>query len=254
MGNAEEKAFAEFVKSTPYFARYELLGEADFSEILADCRERYGSNADSLVICGDFAGSPDPGRADFEINGNGYMSYLSSTNDYTERYLSEVRIGGTDGRCYDEFTYLAFLADDEITEENFELLSRLPCLTQLSLYCNDPEGVIDLTGIEKLENLHYLNIGQGDLKNTELLYDMDIQWLSVSGKTNDLSFMENLDRVRVLGIGWSLDRPGDFYSAVSGMDSLEYIVESVWDNNVTEEQHENITALRPDVKFCHYKV
>ena len=83
---------------------------------------------------------------------------------------------------------------------------------------------------------------------------MDIEWLSVSGAANDLSFMANLDSVRVLDIGYSLERPADFYSAVSGMSSLEYIVESVWDINVTEEQHENIMSLRPDVKFCHYKV
>ena len=247
--NDEQNDFAEFIKSSMDSGRYEFLGEVSLDSLLKEGQEQRGEAEDRLVIWGDLADSPDPDNANFGIFVN--RDNASGTDIAEVPDSSAISIGG---RIYNEHSTFVYLEDEDINAENFEKISRLPCITSLSLYCDDPEGVIDLTGIEKLENLRYLGIGQGKLRNTELLYDMDIQWLSVSGAANDLSFMENLDSVRVLGVGNSLEKPADFYSAVSGMSSLEYIVESVWDINVTEEQHENIMSLRPDVKFCHYKV
>ena len=82
---------------------------------------------------------------------------------------------------------------------------------------------------------------------------MDIQWLRIIN-TENTDFMADLDKVRVLEIGNSMDKPDDHYAAVADMDSLEYITVSVFEINVTKEQEENIRSLRPDVAFCYFKV
>ncbi len=255
-----EKAFAELINSTVDSDRYELAASFNFPDMAKSLGEQFGDNDESLVICGDFADSPDSERADFSLadafDEEGRFIYPHSREPQTGSV--SIVIGE---RVFDEYTYNVFLHGDEINTENFEKLSHLPCLTGLYLSCDETEGVIDITGIEKLKNLHMLCIstygggfcGLTKVINTHCLKNMDIEWLEVGG-LEDVGFIADLDKVRVLEIGNSMDRPDDFYSAVADMDSLEYITVSVFEENVTDEQEENIRSLRPDVAICYFKV
>ncbi|MDE6591784.1 MAG: leucine-rich repeat domain-containing protein [Oscillospiraceae bacterium] len=249
----EEKAFAELINSTVDSDRYELVSSFNFPDMAKALGEQFGNNDESLVICGNFADSPDSERADFSFadafDDDGWFIYPYNTEPETD---SESVIIGE--RVYDEYSYSACLHGDEICTENFEKLASLPCLTSLSLYCDNEDSVIDLTGIKNLKKLRRMYIGKGTLKNAEVLKGMDIVWLEVSGAANDLGFMAYLDKVRVLEIGYSMSRPDDYYAAVADMDSLRYITVSVFEENITDEQEENIRSLRPDVAFCYFKV
>ena len=249
----EEKYFSELINSTVDTDRYEQLASFNFTDMAVELFTQYGNADDRLVICGEFDSFPDPEKAAFTFadifdEDGRYIQYYGNE---PEPDSSSVTVGDT---VYPGYTYWARLSGDEITPENFEKLSRLPCLTNLSLSCNEPEDIMNISGIEKLEKLRSLTIGCGELRNSEILRDMDIQWLEVYGRTNDLSFMADLDKVQVLEIGYSMNRPDDFYSAVSGMDSLRYITVSVFEENITKEQLETIRTLRPDVGICYFKV
>ena len=236
------------------------MGSFSFSETMQEFLEKYSDSEDGIIICGDFADSPDPEKADFELVSrfDSYGNYIYSSYDQPFTASLSVTIGG---REYNEYSCFAYLEGENINAENFEKLATLPSITSLYLYGTESSSVIDLAGIDKIPNLRELGIGsvydsqeRVTVTNAECLKNTEIIWLSVGGDIEELDFMAYLDKVRVLDIGQSMDREDDFYSAVEDMDSLEYIVESVWDINVTEGQHENIQKLRPDVRLCHYKV
>ncbi|MDE7293948.1 MAG: leucine-rich repeat domain-containing protein, partial [Oscillospiraceae bacterium] len=258
----EEIAFAKFIDGIVDKERYELLGKFSFSETMQELSEKYSDSEDGIIICGDFADSPDPEKAYFELGSryDSYGNYIYPSSDQPCAASLSVTIGENN---YNEYSFSAYLVGEDINPENFEKLAALPSLTSLHLFGTESSSVIDLTGIDKIPNLRDLGIGyirvydsqeRVTVTNAECLKNTEILWLGVSGDIEELDFMVYLDKVRGIGIGRSMDRPDDFYSAVADMDSLEYIVESVWDINVTEGQHENIRKLRPDVRFCHYKV
>ncbi|MDE7293949.1 MAG: leucine-rich repeat domain-containing protein [Oscillospiraceae bacterium] len=258
----EKAAFAKFIDGVVDKERYELLGKFSFSETMRELSEKYSDSEDGIIICGDFADSPDPEKAYFELGSryDSYGNYIYPSSDQPCAASLSVTIGENN---YNEYSFSAYLVGEDINPENFEKLAALPSLTSLHLFGTESSSVIDLTGIDKIPNLRDLGIGyirvydsqeRVTVTNAECLKNTEILWLGVSGDIEELDFMVYLDKVRGIGIGRSMDRPDDFYSAVADMDSLEYIVESVWDINVTEGQHENIRKLRPDVRFCHYKV
>ncbi len=261
----EQAAFAEFIDGIIDKERYELLGKFSFSETMRELSEKYSDSEDGIIICGDlrdFSDSPDPAKTDFALVSrfDSYGNYIYSSYDQPFTSSLSVTIGG---REYNEYSYFAYLEGEEINAENFEKLAALPSITSLYLYGTGSSSVIDLTGIDKLPKLREIGLGYNiaydsqervTVKNAECLKNSEILWLSVGGDIEELDFMAYFDKVRVLHIGQSMDREDDYYSAVADMDSLEYIVESVWDINVTEGQHENIRKLRPDVRLCHYKV
>ncbi|MCM1578199.1 MAG: leucine-rich repeat domain-containing protein [Ruminococcus sp.] len=250
-----EKEFSEFAENTVDKDRYELMGKINAYETLSRLQEEYSESKSRLVLCGEFADSPAPPKADFTmVRRDSRLHWLA---DGADMGGNTVTIGD---RIYNEYSCCVYLNGSEVTEENFEKLSALPCITSVMITDNyDRVQQVDLTGIDRLKNLKRLRIGSWGngnitLKNTDVLKDMDIQWLMVMGNIDNIDFIADLDRVRVLEIGDSLDKPDDYYSAVAGMDSLQYIPISVFEINVTEEQEENIKTLRPDVALCYYKV
>ena len=158
------------------------------------------------------------------------------------------QIGGTN--IYRD-TSTAFLQDDDISYKSFELLSQLPGLTYL--YING-SNTADLSGIELLSGLKMLDLHSPALKNTDSLAKLsELEWLNI-GAMSDISFLADMDSVRVLGIGDTSQMPDDYFSPAYDMDSLEYLLVSCWDENITEEQQADFKAHRPDVELCFYKV
>lgn len=63
-----------------------------------------------------------------------------------------------------------------------------------------------------------------------------------------------MDSVRVLEIQGAAMMPDDYFSPAYDMDSLEYLIVSCWDENMTGGQQADFKAHRPDVELCFYKV
>lgn len=144
-----------------------------------------------------------------------------------------------------------FLNNGEISYESFELLSKLPCLTVLHIYSS---GTADLSGIELLSGLKKLDLSASDYKNTDRLAKLsELEWLGFPAVT-DISFLADMDSVRVLEIQGAAMMPDDYFSPAYDMDSLEYLLVSWWDKNMTGEQQADFKAHRPDVELCFYKI
>ncbi len=148
-------------------------------------------------------------------------------------------------------TFEVFLNNGEISYESFELLSKLPCLTVLHIYSS---GTADLSGIELLSGLKKLDLSASDYKNTDRLAKLsELEWLGFPAVT-DIGFLADMDSVRVLEIQGAAMMPDDYFSPAYDMDSLEYLLVSWWDKNMTGEQQADFKAHRPDVELCFYKI
>ena len=148
-------------------------------------------------------------------------------------------------------TFEVFLNNGEISYESFELLSKLPCLTVLHIYSS---GTADLSGIELLSGLKKLDLSATDYKNTDRLAKLsELEWLGFPAVT-DIGFLADMDSVRVLEIQGAAMMPDDYFSPAYDMDSLEYLIVSCWDENMTGGQQADFKAHRPDVELCFYKV
>lgn len=155
---------------------------------------------------------------------------------------------------YYEDTFEASLEGGECTPENFKKLSELKNLTRLYIY-----GEADLTGIEVLTNIRYLELGgYSNITNYESI--SKLTWLE-SIETcimDDMSFMKELDKVkRVRLIPWNdkaLDKSADFFTPLADMDSLEYLSVNTYDGwCMTEEQVKWINENLGDVMICSGK-
>ena len=148
-------------------------------------------------------------------------------------------------------TFEVFLNNGEISYESFELLSKLPCLTVLHIYSS---GTADLSGIELLSGLKKLDLSATDYKNTDRLAKLsELEWLGFPAVT-DIGFLADMDSVRVLEIQGAAMMPDDYFSPAYDMDSLEYLIVSCWDENMTGGQQADFKAHRPDVELCFYKI
>lgn len=148
-------------------------------------------------------------------------------------------------------TFEVFLNNGDISYESFELLSKLPCLTVLHIYSS---GTADLSGIELLSGLKKLDLSATDYKNTDRLAKLsELEWLGFPA-VPDISFLADMDSVRVLEIQGAAMMPDDYFSPAYDMDSLEYLIVSCWDENMTGEQQADFKAHRPDVELCFYKI
>lgn len=148
-------------------------------------------------------------------------------------------------------TFEVFLNNGEISYESFELLSKLPCLTVLHIYSS---GTADLSGIELLSGLKKLDLSATDYKNTDRLAKLpELEWLGLPA-VPDIGFLADMDSVRVLEIQGAAMMPDDYFSPAYDMDSLEYLIVSCWDENMTGEQQADFKAHRPDVELCFYKI
>lgn len=99
-----------------------------------------------------------------------------------------------------------------------------------------------------------LDLHSPALKNTDSLAKLsELEWLNI-GAMSDISFLADMDSVRVLGIGDTSQMPDDYYSPAYDMNSLEYLLVSCWDGNMSGGQQADFKAHRPDVELCFYKV
>lgn len=169
--------------------------------------------------------------------------------DLTEPERTPVgQIGET--KIYND-TFEVFLNNGEISYESFELLSKLPSLTVLHIYSS---GTADLSGIELLSGLKKLDLSASDYKNADRLAKLpELEWLGFPAVT-DIGFLADMDSVRVLEIQGAAMMPDDYFSPAYDMDSLEYLLVSCWDENMTGGQQADFKAHRPDVELCFYKV
>ena len=186
-----------------------------------------------VIYDGDFSDKPEkPEGYDLTMAERSLVGQIGGTNIYRD-------------------TSTAFLQDDDISYKSFELLSQLPDLTYL--YING-SNTADLSGIELLSGLKMLDLHSPALKNTDSLAKLsELEWLNI-GAMSDISFLADMDSVRVLGIGDTSQMPDDYYSPAYDMNSLEYLLVSCWDENMTGGQQADFKAHRPDVELCFYKV
>lgn len=148
-------------------------------------------------------------------------------------------------------TFEVFLNNGEISYESFEFLSKLPCLTVLHIYSS---GTADLSGIELLSGLKKLDLSATDYKNADRLAKLSkLEWLGLPA-VPDIGFLADMDSVRVLEIQGAAMMPDDYFSPAYDMDSLEYLIVSCWDENMTGGQQADFKAHRPDVELCFYKI
>ena len=186
-----------------------------------------------VIYDGDFSDKPEKSKGyDLTMAERSLVGQIGGTNIYRD-------------------TSTAFLQDDDISYKSFELLSQLPGLTYL--YING-SNTADLSGIELLSGLKMLDLHSPALKNTDSLAKLsELEWLNI-GAMSDISFLADMDSVRVLGIGDTSQMPDDYYSPAYDMNSLEYLLVSCFDLNMTERQHTDFKAHRPDVELCFYKI
>lgn len=186
-----------------------------------------------VIYDGDFSDKPEkPEGYDLTMAERSLVGQIGGTNIYRD-------------------TSTVFLQDDDISYKSFELLSQLPDLTYL--YING-SNTADLSGIELLSGLKMLDLHSPALKNTDSLAKLsELEWLNI-GAMSDISFLADMDSVRVLGIGDTSQMPDDYYSPAYDMNSLEYLLVSCWDGNMSGGQQADFKAHRPDVELCFYKV
>ena len=166
-----------------------------------------------------------------------------------------------DSRNFWQPNYQAGLSADEISEEAFAKLAENPKITYLTLSgwnANEENPVMDFTGISKLENLKELSIyGSercsfvntdeiGRLKGLEVLY--------VSSELGNYDFLAELDNLKVIEFGSTVDKPADFFKPIYGMKNLRFMPVSTWDPNITAEQVEELEKNMPQLCICYYKV
>lgn len=220
--------FKEVVDST--LDNCELIREINFIDQLIKLEEYPDQR---VIYDGDFSDKPETAKE----------------YDLTEPERTPVgQIG--EKKIYND-TFEVFLNNGEISYESFELLSKLPHLTVLHIYSS---GTADLSGIELLSGLKKLDLSASDYKNTDKLAKLsELEWLGFPA-VPDISFLADMDSVRVLCIADAAMMPDDYFSPAYDMDSLEYLLVSCWDENMTEEQQADFKAHRPDVELCFYKI
>jgi len=220
--------FKEVVDST--LDDCELIREINFIDQLKKLEEYPDQR---VIYDGDFSDKPETAKK----------------YDLTEPERTPVGQIGEKKIYSDDFE--VFLNNEDISYESFELLSKLPHLTVLHIYSS---GTADLSGIELLSGLKKLDLSASDYKNTDRLAKLsELEWLGFPA-VPDISFLADMDSVRVLEIQGAAVMPDDYFSPAYDMDSLEYLLVSWWDKNITEEQQTDFKAHRPDVEMCFYKV
>lgn len=153
----------------------------------------------------------------------------------------------------------ASLDASEMSEEAFAKLAENKKITRLlvsSLDENADAVTYDYTGISRLENLKELFVSGnskncinadeiGKLKNLEILY--------ISSQLDNYDFLSELDNLKIIQFGCTVDKPADFFKPIYGMKNLRYMLVSVWDDNITDEQVEELEKNMPQLCICYYK-
>lgn len=213
---------------------YEIVMTVDLGQIIRE----YGyenSEEQFEIFVGDFADSPQPSEY---------------KKPYKEKEKEYITIGGEEISLLSTYVYINGAVTD-ITEETFEELSQMPYLYGLRL----SGGSIDLNGIEKLTGLRSLDLFADTVTNGEKAGELkELTVLSLSPDISDFSFVEHLDSVKVIEFGDTLDKPADFYAPMYKMKGLRYMLLSVWELLMTDEQTEHIRENAPWIDICTYKV
>lgn len=227
--------FAEFIEST--LSEYELVDSMDMVMAAKELLGKYTvTEGGSHVFIEEGLSDSLPLPAE---DGRSFVK----PNDPVLFKIGEVP--------YYQDTFEATLEGGECTPENFKKLSELKNLTRLYMY-----GDADLTGIEVLTNIRYLEIGgYSNITNYESI--SKLTWLE-SIETcimDDMSFLGELDKVkRARLLPWNnkaLDKSADFFAPLADMDSLEYLSVNTYDGwCMTEEQVQWINGNLGDVMIC----
>ncbi len=229
--NLSESTFDDYCKFVEdSYSEYELIDSIDIGKTAADLSEKYISeNQKGYVFDGEFADEP---------------TLLMGKPAAPKPDI--ITIGD---RGYNDDSTEAYLHDDEITEENFEKLAKLPKLT--SLYISS-ETYSDLTGISRLKNLKGLSLNTAIDNSDELKMLTSLESLQVY-PANDIEYLRDMDSVRVLYLCYTLDKPDDYYAPVADMDSLEYLAIDAFEWSITDEQENWLNENLTDVKLSFYK-
>lgn len=229
--NLSESTFDDYCKFVEdSYSEYELIDSIDIGKTVADLSEKYISeNQKGYVFDGEFADEP---------------TLLMGKPAAPKPDI--ITIGD---RGYNDDSTEAYLHDDEITEENFEKLAKLPKLT--SLYISS-ETYSDLTGISRLKNLKGLSLNTAIDNSDELKMLTSLESLQVY-PANDIEYLRDMDSVRVLYLCYTLDKPDDYYAPVADMDSLEYLAIDAFEWSITDEQENWLNENLTDVKLSFYK-
>lgn len=233
--------FAAFIEGT--LTEYELVESFDRNKILSEHSEKYTveEGGSHIFIEEGLADEPVPVKT-----GDDERCFTPP-----ERTVL-FKIGST---SYYEDTFYAELNEGECTPENFELLSTLPKLTELYIYCNEA----DLTGIGKLKGLKELHInGYTSIKEVRELGKLTSLEILRIPCVENIDFLADMDSVRLLIlIPWTsnyFDKPADFLAPLLEMDSLEYLPINTYDGiPMTEEQIKWMKENLSHVKYSLYK-
>ena len=217
----------EFLYSTAEkgLEEYTLEKIIDLDEI----RARDGRPRKFEIFAEDFADEPQE---------NGLPKYVKDENK--NPWLSNCEL---------------YLDAGDMSEETFAKIAENKKITRLIVSAQD-EDALDLTGIGRLENLkelvvsgiykNYINADEiGKLKNLEVL--------DISSRLDNYDFLSELDNLKIIEFGNTFDKPADFFKPIYGMKNLHYMLVSVWDPNITDEQVEELKQNMPQLCICYYK-
>ncbi len=220
--------YQKFVEAS--YSEYELIDSIDIGKAANNLFEKYNSeNETDCIFDGEFADEP---------------TLLMGKPSALKPDI--ITIGD---RGYNEDSTCAYLYDDEITEENFEKLARLPKLTSLTISSKTPS---ELTGISKLANLKSLTLCKSIDNFDELKKLTKLESLRIY-PADDIEYLRDMDSVRVLYLCYTLDKPDDYYAPVADMDSLEYLAISAFERSITDEQEKWLNENLSDVNLSFYK-
>lgn len=184
---------------------------------------------------------------------------------FDEDFADEPQENGLPKYVYDENknpwipNCEVYLDASDMSEDTFAKLAENKKITRLIVSSFDENAdsvTYDYTGISRLENLKELIVSGnrencinadeiGKLKNLEIL--------DISSQLDNYDFLSELDNLKIIQFGNTFDKPADFFKPIYGMKNLRYMLVSIWDDNITDEQVEELKQNMPQLCICYYK-
>lgn len=184
---------------------------------------------------------------------------------FDEDFADEPQENGLPKYVYDENknpwvpNCEVYLDASDMSEDTFAKLAENKKITRLivsSFDENADDVTYDYTGISRLENLKEL-IVSGNSKNcinvSEIGKLKNLEILDISSRLDNYDFLSELDNLKIIQFGSTVDKPADFFKPIYGMKNLRYMLVSIWDDNITDEQVEELKQNMPQLCICYYK-